>query len=442
MNVDDQPWATATANILADWPDLAAPLVDALAAGRPTAAAVGKLTDAVAVRMTQVAQATALLTAHEAAGQGVEDPGGEPDDNRLVKLAGTFAGVIAAGYGSAAMQATLGVPLTEGPRLQAAKDAVTSAVRTALTALGTAVSGLVPTQVGAAMAAAGHEGRRAVTDAHPPLYLVADEHDDHAACLPCREIANTRYETLDDALEDYPTVGYRSCLGGIRCRGKLRSVWREPLTESSSSNLTEAAVAHSGAMIALVPSEADAARLAMDDGEPAAELHVTLAFLGRADGLDDATRRDLTDAVTNAFAATPVVEARLFAPSIFNPGSEDACLVLLAGGDMLDAAHHLLREKVPMPPGAADQHAPWHAHLTVRYDTDLLRSAAALVAIATRMAAGHIGSVRFDRVRLAFGDDIVDVPLVDHTSAAVQPVVEAERSGRVLLVETGQLRTF
>jgi hypothetical protein len=285
-------------------------------------------------------------------------------------------------------------------------SAVSAAVRKALTALGAAVSGLVPTQVGAAMAAAEHEGFRAVAGAHPPLFLVADEHDDHAACLPCKEIANTRYETLDEALEDYVTVGYKGCLGGVRCRGRLRSVWREDpeaLTESAPAVLAEADGdrEHTGAMLALVPSEADAARLAVDGGEPASELHCTIAYLGKADQFDTAARQQLIAATTAAVRGMPVVEAEAFGVASFGQAGGEPCNVLNVGGDMLDAAHHFLTEFIPFE--APDQHAPWHAHVTLEYTDDLGR---------LQQHVDRLGPVRFDRVRLAVGGDVVDIPLL------------------------------
>jgi 2'-5' RNA ligase len=395
--------ADATAETLASWPALAAPMVDALADGAASVPAdvADKLAADLAARMFAVAVASAAYESRVAAGQGVKNAHGKPDRDRIGKLAGTFTALLVSGYESAAAQAALAAPLVEGPRLRAAADVI----RSALQALGTALTGLVPTQVGAAMAAAEHEGRRAVAEAHPPLFLVADEHDDHAACTPCKANNNKRYDTLDDALEEYPSVGFRSCLGGVRCRGRLRSVWREPLTEPAPSTLAEAAVTHTGAMIALLPSAEDAARLAVIGGEPAEELHCTIAYLGEADRLDAAARQQLAADTAAAVQGMPVVDADAFGLASFGQAGDEPCNVLTVGGDMLDAAHHYLTAFIGFE--APDQHAPWHAHVTLEFTDDLGR---------LKQYVDRLGPIRFDRVRLAVGGDIIDIPLLGDTA--------------------------
>jgi len=241
LTAEAQVLSDATVAALAAWPALAARMVDTLAndtsrdpAVRPTV--VDALAAELARRMLKVASALATLTAADAAAQGVDNPSAKPDRARIERVAATFAARIAAGYAAAAVDARLHVPVTEASRLRTAASAVASAVRTALTALGTALSGLVPTYVGAAMAAGAHEGRRSVFEAHPPRYLVADERPDPNRCGPCAEVDGRRYRTLAAALEDYPTVGYRLCKGGVRCRGRLRAVWREPNSEAAATS--------------------------------------------------------------------------------------------------------------------------------------------------------------------------------------------------------------
>lgn len=57
---------------------------------------------------------------------------------------------------------------------------------------------------------------------------------------------------------------------------------------------------HTGAMIALIPDTDQAAELAVSDGLPADELHVTLAYLGPADELDDDTRSVIVSQTSKA----------------------------------------------------------------------------------------------------------------------------------------------
>lgn len=59
---------------------------------------------------------------------------------------------------------------------------------------------------------------RKLPNATPQTYY-ASELLDAATCDPCADVDGTEYESIDDALEDYPTGGYRDCEGGDRCRG-------------------------------------------------------------------------------------------------------------------------------------------------------------------------------------------------------------------------------
>jgi 2'-5' RNA ligase len=170
--------------------------------------------------------------------------------------------------------------------------------------------------------------------------------------------------------------------------------------------------AHAGAMVALIPTVDDAQRLAVPGGEPAEQLHVTLAYLGEAAALDPAARQDIIDAVSTAVNGTPVVEASGFSVAIFNPPhsdddgdpGQDTCIVLGLSGDELDAVHEMVCDElqgIDLPP----QHQPWVAHTTLIYTADLTR-AAALV--------DRTGPVTFDRVRIAFAGVNIDIPLIDY----------------------------
>src|SRR5690606_33780777 len=98
---------------------------------------------------------------------------------------------------------------------------------------------------------------------------------------------------------------------------------RDYVSREGLAQLTAAATEHTGAMIALLPSEEDAARLALDSGEPAGELHCTLWFLGEAAPWTDDQRNELIAGVS-ARAATlgGPVHAHLFGVNHWNPGSD------------------------------------------------------------------------------------------------------------------------
>jgi hypothetical protein len=49
-----------------------------------------------------------------------------------------------------------------------------------------------------------------------------------------------------------------------------------------------------------------------------------------------------------------------------------------------------------------EQHEPWAAHTTLAYDDDLAKVAE---------YADRVGPITFDRLRLAFGGDVLDIPL-------------------------------
>jgi 2'-5' RNA ligase len=169
-----------------------------------------------------------------------------------------------------------------------------------------------------------------------------------------------------------------------------------------------AAEVHTGAMIALIPTAEDATRLAVDGGEPAEQLHLTLAYLGEAANLGARGQQDVIDAVSTAANGLPLLEAEIFSVNAFNPGGaddRDPCLVWGLTGDMLDAVHDIIDDTLhlidaPIP----SQHRPWASHITAAYTADMGRIAE---------LASRVGPVKFDRLRLAFGDEFIDIPLME-----------------------------
>lgn len=171
---------------------------------------------------------------------------------------------------------------------------------------------------------------------------------------------------------------------------------------------------HTGAMIALVPTDADLDRLALDGGEPRDELHLTLYYLGDAVDVPTATREAMINAVTSMVEHRdlPTITARAFGVAHWNPESDDPAWVLNVGdvptdkrdGDGLAVVRETMSEALSdglvsfTPP---PQHTPWQPHICLAYSRDDL------------MTEGHarLGDVTFDRVRLAFGGEVTDVPL-------------------------------
>jgi 2'-5' RNA ligase len=187
--------------------------------------------------------------------------------------------------------------------------------------------------------------------------------------------------------------------------------------ERAAVPLTAAADVQTGAMVALVPADADARRLAVDGGEPVDQLHCTLLYLGEAADIPDDARTAIVDRLRAAVADVSSagydapVTADGFAVSLFNPGDvndREPCIVLGLSGDDLDTVHGMVadsvREVESEPAGftVPDQHAPWVPHVTLVYTGD---------AGVVSTLVDRVGPVTFDRIRVAFAGDNTDIPL-------------------------------
>ncbi len=165
-----------------------------------------------------------------------------------------------------------------------------------------------------------------------------------------------------------------------------------------------------GGMIALVPSDADVERLTVNGGESADELHLTLAFLG-----DDVTQLDpeVHEKIVEVARryAGGAIDAEAFAVNIFNPnkidsdGSPGGCVVLGVGRS--DGLIELRSNIVSALGGLGglelpEQHEPWVPHITLKYTNDFSDVGS---------LTDRVGPVTFDRLRVALGPNVVDIPL-------------------------------
>ncbi|MFC8723757.1 phage minor head protein [Streptomyces bacillaris] len=171
-----------------------------------------------------------------------------------------------------------------------------------------------------------------------------------------------------------------------------------------------------GASIALIPTEADAARLAIEGGEDADELHLTLYFLGQGADWSEDQRAELIENVRAQVQehglADDLVYGRAFGASHWNAGSDRPCWVWSVGDDRdrpddaptLQSAHraatYALEDR--HGPDIPVQHSPWVAHVSAAYSED----PALLGALEERL-----GPITFDRIRLAFAGDYTDIPI-------------------------------
>jgi len=180
-----------------------------------------------------------------------------------------------------------------------------------------------------------------------------------------------------------------------------------------------------GAMIALMPSEADAKRLGVSGGEKASELHLTLFFLGDdGSSFSEEDRAALTEWLGDTFGGSEgPVQARVFGVSHWNGDGDKPCWVYTVGDDMENDSVSLtdVRETVAYALRKSDgayldlpaQHTPWAPHLCAAYTDDL--------SLAAEMEK-RLGPVTFDRVRLAFAGDYTDFPLQSAVTAAAAPL--------------------
>lgn len=189
--------------------------------------------------------------------------------------------------------------------------------------------------------------------------------------------------------------------------------------EPGPAPITAAANILDGAMVALVPTAADVTRLAFEGGEPADQLHCTLAYLGDVSEIDQ-TERDAILKVAREVAdqwGEPCV-AEGFAVALFNPSSEP-CITLLCSGAMLAELGELARSSINDEVGLnANEHQPWIPHITLAY----LEGDEAPGLLDMDMLAQATGPITFDRIRVAFGGEITDIPLGE----MVQPTEPAQ----------------
>jgi len=200
----------------------------------------------------------------------------------------------------------------------------------------------------------------------------------------------------------------------------------------NSDTVTAAAPegSHNGAMVALRMTDQDAARLCATGGLPMDELHTTFCYLGESDQITPAMRERILSDMREFAASQPgPIPADGFALNAFNPGTannRDTAIVLGVGGQELADAHAMASEvwgdwngddgTWAMP----EQHSPWVPHVTLQYTDDLN---------AVKKLADRVGPLSFDRVRVAFGGDVVDFPLgAPNTGGEQMPADEAKMS--------------
>lgn len=183
---------------------------------------------------------------------------------------------------------------------------------------------------------------------------------------------------------------------------------------------------NTGGMIALVP--ADPESLTVAGGDPANQLHLTLAYLGDdLTGMSQETRDGITGHVASMASNLAPIDARIMGHALWNPdggpdGAMDPCAIYQvqphpALSDARDYANMGARDQL----GAdyPEQHPGFLPHVTAGYGLE-------------PAALNYAGPVKFDRIRLALGTDTTDYPLtgghgfdpsMDTRFAAAKPAI-------------------
>ncbi|MDK1473604.1 hypothetical protein QNO07_09250 [Streptomyces sp. 549] len=188
-----------------------------------------------------------------------------------------------------------------------------------------------------------------------------------------------------------------------------------------------------------MPTAEDAARLAIEGGEPADQLHLTLRYLGKGADFDDTARSAIVDSVRMLAEGMPPITSKIFGAAHWNGNSDEPSWVWSVGDDpehgrSLEAAQGMAEEALLMAPADVElpaPHTPWVAHVRAAYSDEL----DLIIALEERL-----GPITFDRVRVAFAGDHADIALGESATASARgqapPLrieVETNRGGKLAL---------
>lgn len=171
--------------------------------------------------MLETAEDALVLAKAEAAAQGATIP----TINTAVDLVPSVAAraeqtatLLSRGLSDAAARLAVQLGVNVGP--QDAADAIAAHLH------GLSDSYL-DDMIGGAMTQAQNQGRRVVMDTQDNPTVYSSELLDQNTCTNCASVDGKQYTDLLAADADYPTGGYKECLGGPRCRGTLVAVYAE-----------------------------------------------------------------------------------------------------------------------------------------------------------------------------------------------------------------------
>ncbi len=278
---------------------------------------------------------------------------------------------------------------------------------------------------------------QAMTGPERPLVKQWLTRNDERVRLSHRE-ANGQLQLLDDTFDvggtpmQYPGDPTAPAAETVNCRCILRTATAsatasaEGIRMDQDDDLSAAADVHTGAMIALMPTEADAARLALDGWEAADQLHLTLFYLGEAADWTAEQQGALISRVSDAARILTPMGARVFGASQWNPGSDEPAWVWNVGNDndtpgsRLEGAkfevNWILDDDVNQPE-LPEQYTPWAPHICAGYGATSLMDD----------MVSRVGPVTFDRIRVAFAGRYTDIPLTGGYFDELDQDVEPEQ---------------
>jgi hypothetical protein len=171
--------------------------------------------------MTELAQSAGTAAVGEAAAQGVELDPFDIDSvaDEITVRAQAQSMLMARSIAQTAAQKAI---REAGSGL--AMDEVASRVEEHLNGLS---NSYLEDQLGGTLMQAQNGARRAVFGTGPEATYYSSELLDGNTCRNCKDVDGDPYDTLADAIEDYPSGGYSRCLGGSRCRGTVVAVYGE-----------------------------------------------------------------------------------------------------------------------------------------------------------------------------------------------------------------------
>lgn len=227
-------WEDAAEDIVEAWRPVREEQIDALIGQIESAVAAGDAEglaavsapalgqDLIAGRMREIAEEASEAARNEAIAQGIEPP--EFDVVELDDIIETRARAVALLMSRSLSEAAGRQALQRyGVNALSAAD-VAEEVRDHL-------EGLTDTyavdQLGGALTHAQNVARTSVFRVAGAQRVYASELLDVNTCDNCRPIDGRKYDSVSDAEADYPTGGYKDCLGGPRCRGTLVAVYDE-----------------------------------------------------------------------------------------------------------------------------------------------------------------------------------------------------------------------